>query len=245
MNFPELEDKEVHIWVFGDPNPIRATRCVDIKDRGAVVMDSGLSLSNVHTKLASVVRAQYASKGLLDASAIEDEATYGQKRTSLQVARVGRATVLCATSNQVVGINVQKITRSTRETTKAAQYLSSRTLKTIKRNAVMQGLYPFALLYAQRLAFARALRLRPLADMDRYNPLFKDTDEAYLKCGSWTRTVGGHLLRTIMFGGKYVGVVCCSVLTKRVVLFDTLGSKKYALPTPDDRVAKDAQWAVL
>jgi len=236
MNLPELKDKEVHIWVFGDPNPPRGMHYVDIKDRGAFVTDANKSLPDSHTKLAALVRTKYASKGLIGVSAVGDDATYNERQTSLQVARAGSASVFFATSNQVIGLDVRKITRSIRETTKIAQYLSSRTLKTIQQSAVLHGLHPFALLHAQRIAFARALKLRPHADMGRYNPLFKDTDDAYLKCGSWTRTVGGHLLRTIMFGGSYVGVICCSVLTKRVVLFDTLGGNADALSAADQKL---------
>jgi hypothetical protein len=157
-----------------------------------------------------------------------------EKNTALQVARAGAATLLCATTGQALGIDVKKIPRSSGEAPEVFRSLSRRTLITIKQRAVSHGLYPFAVLYAQRMAFARALKLRPHADMDRFNPLFKDTDDAYLRCGSWTRTIGGYLLRTIMIGGNYVGVICCSVLTSRLVMFDTMGRYADELLAPDD-----------
>jgi hypothetical protein len=234
MNIPELKDKEVHLWVFGDPSPPCTTRCVGIHHRrGASLIEHDAS-SDPHARLVDAVRARYAGELGKKLPLRRGAATEHEKMTSLRVAHVGAATLVCVTSGQALGVDIRKITRSAGEFAKLAHSLSSRTLKTIQRRAASHGFYPFAVLHAQRMAFARALNLRPHADMDRFNPLFKDTDDAYLRSSSWTRTIGGHLLRTITFGGNYVGVICCSVLTRRLVLFNTMGRGADELLAPDE-----------
>ncbi|HEX7027144.1 MAG TPA: hypothetical protein VF268_07865 [Gammaproteobacteria bacterium] len=134
-----------------------------------------------------------------------------------RVVPMKKLTLICLSRGQRIGVGMGKVLRLPELLNRVAPMLDSQTLAGIRANPPEQRQRIISLLYYQRVALAQALDLKGPYRLWRVNPMFIRGD-----CGmglnDGCRIVGGFMLKTLSLGADYTSVLCCSPLTRRVVV---------------------------